>query len=146
MMRGHRDLTVFQFPYRLTMELFEVSKGFSKEQRYSLTDQIRRSSRSVAANIGEGFRKRQYQKKSIRKPTRTQRPPITALRQGVDHATSSATAPGYGNSGPAPARTLRSTQILGAVLAFPRALATDLSRYARSVHLDRGLGSRSAEL
>ena len=42
------------------MEIFEITKSFPKEERYSLTDQIRRSSRSVVANIAEGFRKRQY--------------------------------------------------------------------------------------
>jgi four helix bundle protein len=59
-LRGHRDLKVYQAAYRLAMEIFEVTKEFPKEERYSLTDQIRRSSRSVAANIAEGFRKRQY--------------------------------------------------------------------------------------
>ena len=42
------------------MEIFHLSKHFPREEIYSLTDQIRRSSRSVAANIAEGFRKRQY--------------------------------------------------------------------------------------
>ena len=42
------------------MELFNESKSFPREERYSLTDQIRRSSRSVAANVAEGFRKRRY--------------------------------------------------------------------------------------
>jgi four helix bundle protein len=60
MMRGHRDLKVYQLAYRLAMEIFHESKTFLKEERYSLTDQIRRSSRSVAANIAEAFRKRQY--------------------------------------------------------------------------------------
>jgi four helix bundle protein len=59
-LKGHRDLKVFQLAYKLAMEIFEASKSFPKEEKYSLTDQIRRSSRSVAANIGEGFRKRQY--------------------------------------------------------------------------------------
>jgi four helix bundle protein len=59
-LRGHRDLRVYQSAYRLAMEIFEVTKTFPKEERYSLTDQIRRSSRSVAANIAEGYRKRQY--------------------------------------------------------------------------------------
>jgi len=59
-MRGHRDLKVFQLAYSLAMEIFHESKAFPKEERYSLTDQIRRSSRSVAANIAEGFRKRRY--------------------------------------------------------------------------------------
>ena len=59
-MDGHKDLKVFQLAYRLAMEIFEASKTFPKEERYSLTDQIRRSSRSVAANVAEGYRKRQY--------------------------------------------------------------------------------------
>ena len=59
-MRGHRDLKVFQLAYRLAMEIFNETKSFPKEERYSLTDQIRRSSRSVAANIAEGYRKRRY--------------------------------------------------------------------------------------
>jgi len=46
--------------YRLAMEIFKESKNFPKEEVYSLTDQIRRSSRSVVANIAEGFRKRRY--------------------------------------------------------------------------------------
>ena len=58
--RGHRDLKVYQLAYRLAMRVFRESKTFPAEERYSLTSQIRRSSRSVAANIAEGFRKRQY--------------------------------------------------------------------------------------
>ena len=60
MLRGHRDLKVFQLAYKLAIQIFIESKAFPKEERYSLTDQIRRSSRSVAANIAEGFRKRRY--------------------------------------------------------------------------------------
>lgn len=60
MLQGFRDLKVCQLACKLGMEVFSESKEFSKEERYSLTDQIRRSSRSVAANIAEGFRKRQY--------------------------------------------------------------------------------------
>src|SRR5947209_20481788 len=60
MLHGHRDLKVYQLAYKLAMEIFNLSKVFPKDERYSLTDQIRRSSRSVAANIAEGFRKRQY--------------------------------------------------------------------------------------
>lgn len=58
--RGHRDLKVFQLAYSLAMQIFRESKTFPQDERYSLTSQIRRSSRSVAANIAEGFRKRQY--------------------------------------------------------------------------------------
>jgi four helix bundle protein len=60
-MRGYRDLKVYQLAYKLAMEIFNESKSFPKEERYSLTDQIRRSSRSVATNIAEGYRKRRYQ-------------------------------------------------------------------------------------
>jgi len=60
MLRGHRDLKVYQLAYKLAMEIFSESKRFPENERYSLTSQIRRSSRSVAANIAEGFRKRQY--------------------------------------------------------------------------------------
>ena len=66
-LKGHRDLKVYQLAYRLAMDIYEVSKAFPKEERYSLTDQIRRSSRSVAANIAEGFRKRQYPKMFVSK-------------------------------------------------------------------------------
>ncbi len=59
-LRGHRDLKVFQLAYALAMDIFGTSKSFPQDERYSLTSQIRRSSRSVAANIAEGFRKRQY--------------------------------------------------------------------------------------
>lgn len=60
---GAKDFTqtrVFRLAYGLAMEIFEISKKFPKEEKYSLTDQIRRSSRSVCANIGEAYRKKQY--------------------------------------------------------------------------------------
>ena len=61
LVRGYRDLEVYQAAFAVTMEIFEVSKRFPVEERYSLTDQIRRSSRSVCANLGEAWRKRRYQ-------------------------------------------------------------------------------------
>jgi four helix bundle protein len=60
MLQGHRDLKVYQLAYKLAMDIFHLSKHFPREELYSLTDQIRRSSRSVAANLAEGFRKRRY--------------------------------------------------------------------------------------
>ena len=69
MLRGHRDLKVYQLAYKLAMEIFHLSKSFPREETYSLTDQIRRSSRSVAANIGEGFRKRRYPNHFVSKLT-----------------------------------------------------------------------------
>jgi len=50
-MRGHRGLKIYQLAYRLAMEVFRLSQTFPEDERYSLTCQIRRSSRSVAANI-----------------------------------------------------------------------------------------------
>lgn len=60
MLRGYRDLKVYQLAYELAMQIYALSKTFPQEERFALTSQIRRSSRSVAANIAEGFRKRQY--------------------------------------------------------------------------------------
>src|SRR5262249_54425644 len=60
MSRGFKDLKVFQLAYELAMRIFHESKPFPPEERYSLTDQIRRSSRSVTSNIAEAYRKRQY--------------------------------------------------------------------------------------
>lgn len=58
--RGHRDLEVYQRAFGAGMRLFELSRGFPKEEAYSLTDQIRRASRSVCSNIAEAWRKRRY--------------------------------------------------------------------------------------
>lgn len=59
---SHRDLEVYQKAMAAAMEIFELSKSFPKEEIYSLTDQIRRSSRSVCANLAEAWRKRRYEK------------------------------------------------------------------------------------
>jgi four helix bundle protein len=63
----HKDLEVYKLAYRLAMETFKISKSFPFEERHSLTDQIRRSSRSVATKIAEAFRKRRYEKAFISK-------------------------------------------------------------------------------
>lgn len=55
-----KELLAYKKSFQLAIEIFELSKEFPKEERYSLTDQIRRSSRSVAANIAESYRKRRY--------------------------------------------------------------------------------------
>lgn len=64
---GLRSLKAYQLAFTLAMEIFEITKNFPKEERYSLTDQIRRSSRSVCANLGEAYRKRLYPKHFISK-------------------------------------------------------------------------------
>jgi len=56
----HDQLEVFQLAFQAATTVFELSKVFPSEERYSLTDQIRKSSRSVCANIAEGWRKRRY--------------------------------------------------------------------------------------
>jgi len=57
-----KDLKVYQQAYDLAMEIYHLSQTFPKEETYALTDQIRRSSRSVCANIAEAYRRRRYVK------------------------------------------------------------------------------------
>ena len=59
--QSHRDLEVYRKAFDAAMRIFELSKSFPREETYSLTDQIRRSSRSVCANLGEAWRKRRYE-------------------------------------------------------------------------------------
>lgn len=63
----HTELKVYQKAFELAMELFEISKAFPVEERYSLIDQMRRSSRSVCANLAEAWRKRRYKAAFIAK-------------------------------------------------------------------------------
>ena len=64
-----KDLIVYQKAYKLAMEIFEISKSFPKEEKYSLTDQVRRSSRSVTSCIAESWAKRRYEKSFVNKLT-----------------------------------------------------------------------------
>ena len=64
---SHRELDVYRRAFDTAMQIFEVSKRFPKEETYSLTDQIRRSSRSVCANLAEAWRKRRYEAAFIAK-------------------------------------------------------------------------------
>jgi len=61
-----KDLKVYNLAFELAMEIFKLTLNYPKEERYSLTDQIRRSSRSVAINIREGFAKKRYKNVFIR--------------------------------------------------------------------------------
>jgi len=65
--RSHNDLEVYQMAFEAAMEIFELSKGFPQEEKYSLVDQIRRSSRSVCANLAEAYLKRKYPKSFVAK-------------------------------------------------------------------------------
>ena len=67
MVKSHRDLRIYQIAFETAMQIFDLSKKFPVEERYSLTDQIRRSSRSVCANMAEAWRKRRYEAAFIAK-------------------------------------------------------------------------------
>jgi four helix bundle protein len=65
--RGYRDLKAYQVSYQLALDIHEITKSFPIEERYSLVDQIRRSSRSIPGNMAEAWKKRRYQKMFISK-------------------------------------------------------------------------------
>ncbi len=67
--KSHEDLEVYKMAFDVAMRIFDVSKKFPVEERYSLTDQIRRSSRSVCANLAEAWRKRRYEAAFVAKLT-----------------------------------------------------------------------------
>lgn len=71
-MRGFKDLLAYSKAFDLSMQIFEVYKSFPKEETYSLTDRIRRLSRSVCANLAESYRKRVYIKHFLSKVTDAQ--------------------------------------------------------------------------
>jgi four helix bundle protein len=66
-LRSHKELEVYQLAFKSSMELFHLSRSFPKDEIFSLTSQIKRSSRSVSANLAEAFRKRRYEKAFIAK-------------------------------------------------------------------------------
>ncbi|MFZ4547475.1 MAG: four helix bundle protein [Bacteroidales bacterium] len=66
-LKSHKDLRVYQLAYKIAIEIHEITKSFPSEEKYSLTDQIRRSSRSICANLAEAWRKRRYKKNFILK-------------------------------------------------------------------------------
>ncbi|MGI0488136.1 four helix bundle protein [Pantanalinema rosaneae CENA516] len=67
LIKSHEDLAIYQMAFEAAMQIFLLTKAFPVEERYSLTDQIRRSSRSVCANLAEAWRKRRYQAAFIAK-------------------------------------------------------------------------------
>lgn len=64
-----KELLAYRKAFKLAMEIYQISKKFPKEETYSLTDQVRRASRSVCTNIAEAYRKRRYVKSYIIKLT-----------------------------------------------------------------------------
>ncbi|MBW7871011.1 MAG: four helix bundle protein [Flavobacteriia bacterium] len=67
LIRKYKDLIVYQKAFKVAMDIFILSRTFPIEERYSLTDQIRRSSRSVCGNLVEAWRKRRYEKMFVSK-------------------------------------------------------------------------------
>lgn len=65
--QSHEELDVYKMAFKAAMRIFQLSKDFPREETYSLTDQIRRSSRSVCTNIAEAWRKRRYEAAFISK-------------------------------------------------------------------------------
>jgi four helix bundle protein len=63
----YKSLKVYQMAFNLAVKIHDLTKNFPKEEKYSLTDQVRRSSRSVCANIAEGYRKRKYPRYFVNK-------------------------------------------------------------------------------
>src|SRR4030095_7691141 len=59
-MASYKDMIIYTKAFRLAMDIFEISKRFPKEETYSLTDQVRRCSRSVCVNFAEAYRRRKY--------------------------------------------------------------------------------------
>ncbi|NQU84980.1 MAG: four helix bundle protein [Mariniphaga sp.] len=67
LIKTHKELDVYNNAFQAALEIYALTKTYPKEEKYSLTDQIRRSSRSVCANIAEAFRKRRYEKAFVAK-------------------------------------------------------------------------------
>ena len=68
-MGSFRDLKVYQKAFKLAMDIFKITKAYPEEEKYALTTQIRKSSRSVCSSIAEGYRKRKYPAHFISKMT-----------------------------------------------------------------------------
>ena len=66
-LKGYKDLDIYQLSYRMAIEIFEKTRDFPKEEKYSLIDQIRRSSRSISSNIAEAWGKRMYRNHFVSK-------------------------------------------------------------------------------
>jgi len=87
LVKSYRDLEVWQRSFESGMEVFRLTKTFPRDEVFSLTDQIRRSSRSVSANIAEAWERRRYEASFIYKLTdaagRQQRPELARLCNGL---------------------------------------------------------------
>jgi len=83
--KKHRDLEVYKLAFSASMKITDITLGFPKAEMYSMTDQIKRSSRSVCANIAEAFRKRKYAKHFISKLSDSEAETQTWLEFALAH-------------------------------------------------------------
>ena len=114
-----RDLNVYQLAFELQREIFEISKKFPPEERYALTDQGRRSSRSIGANIAEAWHKRRYPAHFVSKLT-----DADGEQAETQHWLDTARACGYFSVErfqPLLQKCQRIGQMLGAMIAKPEA-------------------------
>src|SRR5690606_29520419 len=88
--RSYRDLRVYQRALELQQDIFDVTKKFPRDEQYSLTDQVRRSSRSIGANLAEAWAKRRYPAHFISKLT-----DVDAEQLETDHWIRTALKCGY---------------------------------------------------
>jgi four helix bundle protein len=121
-----RDLKVYQTAFALQQEVFRVSRSFPREERYALTDQVRRSSRSVGANIAEAWQKRRYEAHFVSKLT-----DADGEQAETQHWLYTAYASGYvseavHNELLSMAKTLG--RMIGAMLAKPSAFCRSFNR------------------
>lgn len=112
-----KDLRVYQLAFELQQELFNISKLFPPEERYALTDQLRRSSRSVGANLAEAWQKRRYAAHFVSKLT-----DADGEQAEAQHWVSTAAACDYISEGQRKIladKLLRIGQMLGTMMAKP---------------------------
>lgn len=85
--KSFRDLLVYQKAKKVSRAIFEISKSFPKEETYSLTDQIRRASRSIGAQVAEAWAKRRYERYFISKLTDADAEQMETRTGSVKHLT-----------------------------------------------------------
>ena len=120
-----KDLRVYKLAFELQQEIFEVSKRFPAEERYALTDQIRRASRSIGANISEAWQKRRYIAHFVSKLT-----DADGEQAESQHWLDTAAACDYISGDQRKAvleKCLRVGQMLGAMMAKPETFCRELS-------------------
>lgn len=115
LIKSHRDLRVYQEAFALSSEIFEATKQFPPEERFSLSDQVRRSSRSVTAALAEAWRKRRYKAAFISKLNEAESE-AAETQSWLEHAA----ACGYMGSEPSEALIARYEGLIGALVRMAK--------------------------